>query len=193
MGLLELFILAIGLSMDAFAVAVCKGLAVKKVKAKHMIITGLWFGGFQALMPLVGFFLGTTFEKYVTVIDHWIALVLLGAIGINMLKEARSGESDAANDDFGFKTMLLMAIATSIDALAAGIALAMDLHGQTDKAYLAVLFIGVTTFILSGFGVKFGNICGSKWQSKAEFLGGVILIVLGVKILLEHLGIINFG
>lgn len=187
MGALELFILAVGLSMDAFAVAVCKGLATKKVTIRHMAIAGIWFGGFQALMPLIGFFLGSTFEKYVTAVDHWIAFVLLGAIGVNMIKESLSGESEAVNDDFGFKTMLLMAIATSIDALAAGIALAMGLKGENTKAYLAVMFIGITTFLLSGFGIKFGNICGAKWKSKAEFLGGAILVVLGVKILIEHL------
>ena len=187
MGTLELFVLAIGLSMDAFAVAVCKGLATKKVKLKHMVTAGLWFGGFQALMPLLGFFLGSTFEKYVKVVDHWIAFVLLGAIGANMIKEAISGESEAANDDFGFKTMLLMAIATSIDALAAGIALAMELKNENGKAYLAVLFIGSTTFLLSALGIRLGNICGSKWKSKAEFLGGAILVVLGIKILVEHL------
>ena len=187
MGFLELFILAIGLSMDAFAVSVCKGLAVKKVQPKHMLITGLWFGGFQALMPLIGFFLGSTFEKYVIKVDHWIAFALLGAIGFNMIKEALSGESDAVNDDFSFKTMLLMAIATSIDALAAGIALAMELKSELNKAYTAVVFIGAITFILSSLGVKFGNICGSKWQSKAEVLGGAILIILGAKILIEHL------
>lgn len=187
MGLIELFILAIGLSMDAFAVSVCKGLATKKASVKHMVTAGLWFGGFQALMPLIGYFLGTAFEKYVTAVDHWIAFILLGAIGINMIKEAISGESEAANDDFSFKTMLVMAIATSIDALAAGIALAMGLNGDNAKAYLAVLFIGVTTFILSGIGIKLGNICGAKWKSKAEFLGGAILVILGVKILIEHL------
>ena len=192
MGILELFILAVGLSMDAFAVAVCKGLATPKVKTKHMLIAGLWFGGFQALMPFIGYCLGSAFEKYVTAVDHWIAFVLLGAIGANMIKESFSKEEGCSDCDFGFKTMLLMAIATSIDALAAGIALAMDLKGEAAKAYLAVLFIGVITFTLSAIGVKIGNICGMKWQSKAEFTGGAILILLGVKILLEHLGILKF-
>ena len=192
MGILELFILAVGLSMDAFAVAVCKGLATPKVKPKHMLIAGLWFGGFQALMPFIGYCLGSAFEKYVTAVDHWIAFVLLGAIGANMIKESFSKEEGCSDCDFGFKTMLLMAIATSIDALAAGIALAMDLKGEAAKAYLAVLFIGVITFTLSAIGVKIGNICGMKCKSKAEFTGGAILILLGAKILLEHLGILKF-
>ncbi len=187
MGILELFILAIGLSMDAFAVSVCKGLAVKQVKPKHMAITGLWFGGFQAFMPLLGYFLGTTFEKYVSAVDHWIAFVLLGAIGANMIKEAVSGEEGAANDDFGFKTMLVMAVATSIDALAVGITFALLPHVNI---FAAVLFIGVITFIFSGLGVKLGNIFGCKYKAKAEFLGGAILILLGIKILLEHLGVL---
>ena len=190
MGLLELFILAVGLSMDAFAVSVCKGLAVKEVKFKHSVICGLWFGGFQALMPLIGFFLGSAFEKYVTAVDHWIAFVLLGAIGLNMIKEALSGDSDTANDDFGFKTMFLMAIATSIDALAIGITFALlpDVN-----IFAAVSFIGVVTFALSSTGVKIGNIFGMKYKSKAEFLGGSILVLLGAKILLEHLHILNLG
>ena len=192
MGLIELFILAVGLSMDAFAVAICKGLATPKVSLKHMAITGLWFGGFQAIMPLIGYFLGSAFEKYVTAVDHWIAFVLLGAIGLNMIKESFGKEEDSADGDFGFKTMLVMAIATSIDALAAGIALAMDLKGETGKAYLTVLFIGVITFTLSALGVKIGNIFGSKVKSKAEFAGGAILTILGLKILLEHLGVFNF-
>lgn len=190
MGLLELFILAVGLSMDAFAVSVCKGLAVKKVKFKHSVICGLWFGGFQAIMPLIGFFLGFAFEKYVTAVDHWIAFVLLGAIGLNMIKEALSGDSDTANDDFGFKTMILMAIATSIDALAIGITFALlpDVN-----IFAAVSFIGVITFIFSSTGVKIGNIFGMKYKSKAEFLGGSILVLLGAKILLEHLHILKLG
>ena len=188
MGIIELFILAVGLSMDAFAVAICKGLATENLKKRHMIITGAWFGGFQALMPLRGYFLGTAFEKYVTAIDHYIAFILLGGIGVNMIKEAFSkDEEDDCNCSFGFKTMLVMAIATSIDALAAGISLAMDLKGNNTYAYIAVLFIGIITFTLSGIGVKIGNIYGAKWKSKAEFAGGVILIILGTKILIEHL------
>lgn len=184
MGLAELFILAIGLSMDAFAVSICKGLATEKLKIKHTIIAGLWFGGFQALMPLIGYFLGTTFEKYVTAIDHWIAFVLLGAIGGNMIKEAFSGEENEADGSFGIKTMLVMAIATSIDALAIGITFALlpDVN-----IIAAVSFIGIITFILSAIGVKLGNVFGAKYKSKAELTGGIILVILGIKILIEHL------
>lgn len=190
MGIAELFILAIGLSMDAFAVAICKGLATFNLKKRHMIITGLWFGGFQALMPLIGYFLGTAFEKYVTSIDHFIAFLLLGAIGANMIKESFEKDEEECGDCYAFKTMFVMAIATSIDALAAGISLAMDLKGNNTYAYIAVTFIGVITFTLSALGVKIGNIYGGKFKSKAEFAGGVILILLGLKILLEHLGVI---
>lgn len=192
MGIAELFILAVGLSMDAFAVAICKGLATFNLKKRHMIITGLWFGGFQALMPLIGYFLGTAFEKYVTAIDHYIAFILLGAIGANMIKESfeKEDDEDKCGDCYSFKTMFVMAVATSIDALAAGISLAMDLKGNNTYAYIAVTFIGVITFTLSALGVKIGNIYGAKFKSKAEFTGGLILILLGAKILLEHLGVI---
>lgn len=194
MGIAELFILAIGLSMDAFAVAICKGLATFNLKKRHMILTGLWFGGFQALMPLIGYFLGTTFEKYVTSIDHFIAFFLLGAIGANMIKESleKDDEENECSDCYAFKTMFVMAIATSIDALAAGISLAMDLKGNNTYAFMAVAFIGIITFTLSAIGVKIGNIYGAKFKSKAEFAGGLILILLGLKILLEHLGILSF-
>ncbi len=190
MGIIELLLLAIGLSMDAFAVSICKGLATYKLKKRHMLITGLWFGGFQALMPLIGYFLGTAFEKYVTAVDHYIAFVLLGAIGFNMIKESREKdgtEEDCGCSSFAFKTMFVMAVATSIDALAAGISLAMDLKGNNTYAYLAVTFIGVITFTLSAIGVKIGNVYGAKWKSKAELAGGIILIALGTKILIEHL------
>lgn len=192
MSIVELFILAVGLSMDAFAVAICKGLATVKLNKKHMLITGLWFGGFQALMPLLGYFIGTTFERYVTAVDHYIAFVLLAAIGANMIKESFEKEEENCTecDCYSFKTMFVMAIATSIDAFAAGISLAMDLKGNHTYAYIAVLFIGVITFILSALGVKIGNIYGAKYKSKAEFTGGAILILLGLKILLEHLNII---
>lgn len=188
MSIIELFILAFGLSLDAFAVAVCKGLATEKVKLKHTAIAGLWFGGFQALMPLLGYLLGTSFKVYIESVDHWIAFVLLGAIGANMIKEAFSKEEDCGNCDFGFKAMFIMAIATSIDALVAGIPLALL---KDINITAAVLFIGIITFTLSALGVKLGNIFGSKFKSKAEFLGGAILIILGLKILLEHLGILS--
>ncbi len=184
MGLLELLILAIGLSMDAFAVSVCKGLATEKIRPRHILIAGLWFGGFQALMPLIGYFLGSAFQKYVTAVDHWIAFVLLGAIGGNMIKEAFSKEENAADSSFGIKTMFLMAVATSIDALAIGITFALLPNVNITAA---VLFIGITTFILSGIGIKLGNIFGAKYKSKAELTGGIILIFLGIKILIEHL------
>ncbi len=187
MSIIELLILAVGLSMDAFAVAVCKGLSVSRVKPKHMVITGLWFGGFQGLMPFIGYLLGSTFERYVTAVDHYIAFVLLGAIGANMIKESFSKEENATGGDFGIKTMLLMAVATSIDALAVGITFALlpDI-----KIIPAVSFIGVITFILSAVGVKIGNVFGVKYKSKAELAGGIILIILGTKILFEHLGVL---
>ncbi len=189
MGLLELFILAIGLSMDAFAVAICKGLATTKVGLKHMAITGVWFGGFQALMPLIGYILGTTFEKYVNAVDHWIAFVLLGGIGISMIREAFSKEENTTDSDFSIKPMFLMAVATSIDALAVGITFALlpDVN-----IIAAVSFIGVITFTLSAIGVRIGSFVGCKYKSRAEIAGGAILIILGIKILLEHLGIIEF-
>ena len=189
MGLLELFILAVGLSMDAFAVSVCKGLSTKKLKVKNYIIVGVWFGGFQALMPAIGYFFGTRFEKYITNIDHWIAFVLLLLIGGNMIREALSKEEETANDSFSFRTMIVLAVATSIDALAVGITFGLlpDVN-----IVAAVSFIGVITFILSALGLKIGNIFGLKYKSKAELAGGVILILIGTKILLEHLGVINF-
>lgn len=188
MGIIELFILAVGLSMDAFAVSVCKGLAMKKAPAKAMVLCGAWFGGFQALMPLIGFFLGTLFIDAISAIDHWIAFALLALIGVNMLREALGkDEGEQADADLSVRTMFVMAVATSIDALAVGISLAMAGVGNI---YLAVLLIGATTFALSAVGVKVGSVFGSKYEKKAEIVGGVILILLGVKILLEHLGVL---
>lgn len=188
MGIIELFILAVGLSMDAFAVSVCKGLAMKKAPAKAMVLCGAWFGGFQALMPLIGFFLGTLFIDAISAIDHWIAFALLALIGVNMLREALGkDEGEQTDADLSVRTMLVMAVATSIDALAVGISLAMAGVGNI---YLAVLLIGATTFVLSAVGVKVGSVFGSKYEKKAEIVGGVILILLGVKILLEHLGVL---
>ncbi len=189
MGFVELLILAVGLSMDAFAVSVCKGLAMKKATWKAEICCGAWFGGFQALMPLIGYFLGSLFIDAISAIDHWVAFVLLAIIGINMLREALgSDEEETADADLSVKTMFVMAIATSIDALAVGISLAM---AGVDNIFLAVLLIGATTFVLSAIGVKVGNVFGSRYEKKAEIVGGVILILLGVKILLEHLGVIG--
>lgn len=187
MDLLSLLLLAVGLSMDAFAVSVCKGLAVGKVKAKHMCIVGAWFGGFQALMPTVGYLLGTRFEKYITVVDHWIAFVLLLLIGANMIREALSkGEEEEADASLSFKTMLLLAVATSIDALAVGVTFAF----LQVNIVPAALTIGATTFLISAIGVKVGSVFGLRYKKRAEIAGGVILCLLGVKILLEHLGVL---
>lgn len=186
MGILELLILAIGLSMDAFAVSVCKGLAMKKLEFKNMVLVGLWFGGFQALMPTIGYFLGVQFKNQITAIDHWIAFVLLGIIGANMIKEACSkDDEEEVKANLDVKTMFMLAIATSIDALAVGITFAF----LSVNLVHAVTFIGITTFILSAVGVGIGNIFGTKYKAKAEIAGGIILILLGTKILLEHLGI----
>ena len=189
MNIAELLLLALGLSMDAFAVAVCKGLALGKCSLRRALIPGLWFGGFQALMPLIGWFLGTRFEKYITSVDHWIAFVLLAAIGANMLREAFGKEdADEADASLGVKAMLPMAIATSIDALAVGITFAfLQVH-----IVPAVSCIGVITLLLSMLGVKVGSVFGTKYKTKAEAAGGIILILLGLKILLEHLGVISF-
>lgn len=191
MDLLTLFTLAVGLSMDAFAVSVCKGLAMKKITIGKSVIVGLWFGGFQAGMPLLGYLLGIQFRDRITAIDHWIAFVLLCFIGINMLREAlaEEKEEDSCQDGASLapKDMFLLAVATSIDALAVGITFAF-----LDVSILpAVTFIGVVTFLLSGVGVKAGNLFGAKYESRAELAGGIILILLGTKILLEHLGILG--
>ena len=191
MGLGELLLLALGVSMDAFAVSICKGLAMKKATLREGMICGLWFGGFQALMPLIGFFLGTLFAEAIQAIDHWVAFVLLGIIGVNMLKEAFGGEEECCecegNADLSVRTMFFMAVATSIDALAVGISLAM---AGNVNIFAAVLLIGVFTCAMSAIGVKVGNVFGSKFEKKAQFAGGAILILLGLKILLEHLGIL---
>lgn len=182
MSIWSLFILAVGLSMDAFAVSVCKGLSMAKMSWKNALIAGAYFGVFQAIMPLIGYLLGTRFQSVITSIDHWIAFVLLGFIGINMIRESRE-ETQCVDDSFGFKTMVMLAIATSIDALAVGITLAF-LNVQLIPA---VCSIGVTTFILSTAGVKIGNTFGCKYRSGAELAGGIILVVMGCKILIEHL------
>ena len=192
MGIGELFLLAVGLSMDAFAVSVCKGLAMKKATLKAEATCGLWFGGFQMLMPVTGFFLGSLFAEAIEAFDHWVAFGLLVIIGINMLKEALEKEDESGDDpekdaDLSVRTMFLMAVATSIDALAVGISLAMV---GSVNIWLAAAFIGICTCLLSALGVKIGNVFGSLYEKKAEFAGGVILILLGVKILLEHLGVL---
>ncbi|MEA5152885.1 MAG: manganese efflux pump MntP family protein [Oscillospiraceae bacterium] len=187
MGFAELFFIAVGLSMDAFAVSVCKGLSVKKLSVKHALLVGIYFGGFQFLMPVLGWLLGYRFEQMITSFDHWIAFGLLAIIGGNMIKESFSC-SEELNDDFGFKTMLLLAVATSIDALAVGVTFAFL---EVDILPAAAL-IGATTFLLSAAGVYIGRFFGAKYKSRAEFAGGAILILIGLKILLEHLGVIAF-
>lgn len=212
MGIIEVLLLAVGLSMDAFAVSICKGLATEKAGIGHMVTAGLWFGGFQMLMPVTGYLLGSTFASYITAIDHWIAFVLLGLIGLNMIRESRSDdcpEGSCSNDvcpergrdeseegggeskgggepaedkPFGFKSMFIMAVATSIDALAVGITFAF----LRVNMVTAIPLIGTTTFLISAAGIKIGSIFGSRFQSKAELAGGIILILLGAKILLEH-------
>ena len=186
MGLIELFLMAVGLSMDAFAVSVCKGLAMKKCTWAKAGIVGLYFGVFQAGMPVIGYLLGSQFKEVITSIDHWIAFILLGLIGASMIKEAFEEEDCEADGSLDVKTMLTLAVATSIDALAVGITFAF----LQVEIVPAVSFIGVTTFILSAAGVRIGNVFGSRWQKGAQIAGGLILICLGVKILVEHLGLI---
>ena len=189
MGIAELLLLAIGLSMDAFAVSICKGLSMKKASLRAQAICGAWFGGFQALMPLIGFFLGTLFAEAIEAVDHWVAFGLLALIGFSMLKEAFAKDCDCEEHDadLSVKTMFIMAVATSIDALAVGISLAM---AGNVNIIAAVVLIGVTTFGLSAVGVKVGNVFGSRFEKKAQMAGGFILILLGLKILLEHLGVL---
>ena len=188
MEIYEILLIGIGLAMDAFAVSICKGLSMKKMNWKNAVIIALYFGVFQALMPLIGYFLGMTFESIVTTFDHWVAFALLTLIGGGMIKESFDDEDDKKNDRVDFKTMVVLAIATSIDALAIGITFAFfDVN-----IVLAVSIIGIITFIISILGVKIGNRFGDKYQNKAQLMGGIILVLLGFKILLEHLGIISF-
>lgn len=182
----ELFVIAVGLSMDAFAIAICKGLSVEKAEKKHLLITGLWFGGAQALMPLLGYLLGTGFQSFIAQIDHWITFVLLVLIGVSMIKESRE-ESKPMDASFSAKAMFPLAIADSIDALAAGVTFAF----MEVKIVPAILLIGIITFLFSAFGVWLGSRFGEKYRSRAELTGGVILIIMGVKILLEHLEILG--
>jgi len=182
----ELFLTALALSMDAFAVAVCKGLALRNVKLKNCLWIGLWFGAFQALMPTAGFFSAKLFESYVNAYSHWIAFGLLAFLGINMIKEAMD-EDEKANDDVCCKEMLVLALATSIDAMAAGVSFEMI---KDFRIGLAVVFIGVITFSLSAMGTKIGSIVGTKYNKRAEVAGGIVLIFLGFKIVLERYGIL---
>jgi len=189
MNIFELLLIAVGLSMDAFAVSICKGLSVQRLRPAHYLLIGAWFGGFQALMPSVGYILGSTFEKYIVSFDHWVAFILLGLIGGNMVKESLSQEEEHTDASFSPRAMFLLAVATSIDALAVGVTFALlpGIH-----ILPAVSLIGVTTFLLSAAGLKIGNVFGLRYKSRAELAGGVILILMGVKILLEHLGILTF-
>lgn len=189
MSTLELLLIAVGLSMDAFAVSICKGLSTRHLKATHYLLIGLWFGGFQALMPAIGYLLGSTFEQYIVSVDHWVAFFLLGIIGANMIKEALSDEEETTDDSFSVKSMLILAVATSIDALAVGITFALlpDVHILT-----AISSIGIVTFLFSAVGLRVGNVFGLRYKAKAEIVGGVVLILMGLKILLEHLGILAF-
>lgn len=187
MAFWELMLLAVGLSMDAFAVAICKGLAMDKVTLQRAAVVGLWFGGFQGLMPLLGWLLGSRFAAYITAVDHWIAFALLVLLGINMIREARCPDEDDTNASLAFRVMLPMAVATSIDALAVGVSFAF----LSVNIGAAVSFIGVITFALSMVGVKVGSLFGAKYKSKAELAGGIILILMGLKILLEHLGVLG--
>ena len=190
MGLLELLIQGFGLSMDAFSVSLCKGLATKQVRLRHSLNCGLWFGGFQALMPLLGYLLASTFRQAIMDFDHWIAFGLLGIIGINMLKEAVSSDCECCenhNDDFGFKTMLLIAVATSIDACASGVSMGVGQFAPGMNIWIAIFIIGAFTFGFCALGVKLGSYVGAKLEKKAQIVGGVTLILLGTYILLSHL------
>lgn len=182
MDILEILLIAAAVSMDAFAVSICKGLSVSRIRPFHVLSTGLWFGGFQALMPLVGYLLGASFADAVANVDHWIAFLLLGFIGANMIKESFDKDECHYDPDFSFRTMLVLAVATSIDALAVGVTFAF----LNVNIWLAVLLIGIITMITSMLGVKIGNIFGCRYKSKAEFAGGFILILMGLRILFEH-------
>ena len=184
--LISATVLAIGLAMDAFAVSMCKGLAVKKLQWKHMVITGLYFGIFQALMPTIGYFLGTSFKDYISSVDHWVAFILLAIIGINMIRESLSkcAECEEQKDDFTFKAMFPLAIATSIDALVAGIGF---IGAGNLNVPLTIVLVGVITFATSAIGVKIGNVFGARYKSKAELAGGIVLVGMGLKFLIEGL------
>ena len=182
MTFLELLVIAVGLSMDAFAVSIAKGLAVREVRLRHLVVTGAWFGGFQALMPVVGYMLGASFSTFVANVDHWIAFVLLGVIGSNMIRGSFCGDDEAHDADFSARKMFPLAVATSIDALAVGVSFAF----LGVSLWSAAIVIGITTYLFSVAGVRIGHRFGSRYQSKAEFLGGVVLVLMGLKILVEH-------
>ncbi|MFT0898098.1 manganese efflux pump MntP family protein [Candidatus Methanoprimaticola sp. MG2] len=186
MDVVAVFLIAIGLAMDAFAVAICKGLAMGKPTVRSMLVIGLWFGVFQGLMPVIGYLLGDALYDTISDFDHWIAFILLAVIGVNMIREGLSGEEEGIDASTGFRTMLVLAVATSIDALAVGITLAMT----EGSIYSSALIIGVVTFLISVLGVRIGSVFGDRFGSKAEIAGGLILIAIGCKILFEHLGFI---
>lgn len=188
MTFFELLLIAIGLSMDAFSVSICKGLTTKEFSWRMALVCGLWFGLFQALMPIIGYFLGAQFQEMIEAYDHWIAFGLLFLIGANMIREAIWGKEEEQDGSLGFKTMILLAIATSIDALAVGVSFACI----QVKLWSSVLIIGITTFLFSVLGVKIGNVFGSRYEKSANIVGGIILIFIGLKILMEHLGVISF-
>lgn len=188
MGIAELLVLAVGVSMDALAVAICKGLSIQKLKFRHALVVGAWFGAFQALMPTLGWLLGSTFADLIYAVDHWIAFVLLAIIGGNMIRESLGKDDEACDPSLAFGAMLILAIATSIDALAVGVTLSL----LKVNILATALPIGLCTFLISTAGVKIGNVFGARFKSKAELLGGVVLLLIGLKILLEHLGIISF-
>jgi len=197
MGLVELLLLSIGLAMDAFAVSICKGLAMKRITIKECLICGIWFGSFQGLMPLLGYILGVSFANMINKVAPWVAFILLALIGGNMLKESFSKDDEEAKPGLDVKTMFVMAIATSIDAFAVGITfIAVPVTVLNAHQFINTLFgcgvIAITTFIISAFGVKIGAIFGTKFKSAAEAAGGIVLILIGLKIILEHLGIIAF-
>ncbi len=183
---LSVLLIAVGLAMDAFAVAICKGLAMKRPGIRQILIVGIWFGVFQALMPVIGYYLGSSFYSYIEDYDHWIAFILLALIGVNMIREAISDEEEGVDASTGFRTMLVLAVATSIDALAVGISLAMT----GDDIMTSAVVIGVVTFLISASGVKIGSLFGDRFGKKAELVGGVILILIGLRVLLDHLGLI---
>ena len=186
MELFEIIVIGIGLAMDAFAVSICKGLSMKKIDWKKALIIALYFGAFQALMPVVGYFLGSTFSSFVQSVDHWIAFILLAIIGGNMIKDSTDDEVEKRNDKVDVKTMIMLAIATSIDALAVGVTFAFF----KVNLLFSISVIGIITFVLSFFGVIIGNKFGDKFQNRAELAGGIVLITIGLKVLLEHLGIL---
>ena len=187
MSIWELFVIAVGLSMDAFAVSVCKGLSAGRVRLGHALTAGIWFGGFQALMPFLGWLLGSRFQSFISSVDHWIAFLLLGLIGLNMVRESRSQEEEEVGASFAPKAMLPLAVATSIDALAVGVSFA----AVGTNILAAVALIGLVTLVMSAVGVKIGNLFGTRYKALAERAGGVVLILMGLKILLQGLGILS--